>query len=67
MEELTDSSQFNWQNLLSELAAAHPSFETDNKIDLLIQQRQESKQQLLDLFNSLPYMGMSIRLVNDHT
>ena len=28
---------------------------------------QESKQQLLDLFNSLPYMGMSIRLVNDHT
>jgi hypothetical protein len=28
---------------------------------------EESKQQLLDLFNSLPYMGMSIRLVNDHT
>jgi hypothetical protein len=28
---------------------------------------QEAKQQLLDLFNSLPYMGMSIRLVNDHT
>jgi hypothetical protein len=33
----------------------------------LIALLQEAKQQLLDLFNSLPYMGMSIRLVNDHT
>ena len=33
----------------------------------LIARLQEAKQQLLDLFNSLPYMGMSIRLVNDHT
>lgn len=33
----------------------------------LIARLQDAKQQLLDLFNSLPYMGMSIRLVNDHT
>jgi len=32
----------------------------------VISQLQEAKQQLLDLFNSLPYMGMSIRLVNDN-
>ncbi len=60
MEELTDNSQFNWQNLLSELGAAHPSFETDNKIDLLIQQRQANLSQ-----EAIPSLLKALELTED--